>query len=158
VCAFAYAFQTATTNRPTHTNSHHHPKQQHTKQTIEGALPRGSFDFFYLPIDFKNKCNVGYAFINMARPAAILPLVERFDGRRWERFNSDKVCNVSYARIQGRAALVSHFQNSSLMHEDKRCRPVLFVVEGPRAGEQEPFPVGPNVRPRLAHAAGGGGA
>ncbi|GBF98645.1 hypothetical protein Rsub_11639 [Raphidocelis subcapitata] len=121
-------------------------------QTIEESL-KGTFDFFYLPIDFKNKCNVGYAFINMTAPPHILPLVERFDGRRWDKFNSEKVCAVSYARIQGRAALISHFQNSSLMHEDKRCRPVLFVTDGPHAGEQEPFPVGTAVRPRQ-HGAG----
>lgn len=59
-------------------------------QTIEEGF-RGTFDFFYLPIDFKNKCNVGYAFINMTAPRHILPLVERFDGRRWDRFNSEKV-------------------------------------------------------------------
>jgi protein phosphatase 1 regulatory subunit 42 len=95
------------------------------------------FDFFYLPIDFKNRCNVGYAFINMTSPAAIPALVEEFHGRRWPKFNSEKVCAVAYARIQGKNALVQHFQNSSLLHEDKRCRPVLF---GPN-GEAELFPI-----------------
>lgn len=63
---------------------------------------RGTYDFFYLPIDFKNKCNVGYAFINMVRPAYIIPLIQKFDRKKWEKFNSEKVCNISYARIQVR--------------------------------------------------------
>lgn len=61
---------------------------------------RGTYDFFYLPIDFKNKCNVGYAFINMVRPEYIIPLIQKFDRKKWEKFNSEKVCNISYARIQ----------------------------------------------------------
>ncbi|WIA33756.1 hypothetical protein OEZ86_006871 [Tetradesmus obliquus] len=124
-------------------------------QTIEEQF-KGTFDFFYLPIDFKNKCNVGYAFINMLQPQFIPPLVARFNNKRWDKFNSEKVCNISYGRIQGRAALISHFQNSSLMHEDKRCRPVLFISEGPDAGEPEPFPMGVHARPRGACGPGGG--
>ncbi|RWW09728.1 hypothetical protein GW17_00026769 [Ensete ventricosum] len=38
--------------------------------------------------------------------------------------------------------------NSSLMNEDKRCRPILFHTDGPNAGDQEPFPVGTNIRSR----------
>ncbi|KAF5196619.1 Mei2-like [Thalictrum thalictroides] len=109
---------------------------------------RGTYDFIYLPIDFKNKCNVGYAFINMIDPLQIVPFYQAFNGKKWEKFNSEKVASLAYARIQGKAALVAHFQNSSLMNEDKRCRPILFHSDGPNAGDQEPFPMGVNIRSR----------
>ncbi|KAF9618977.1 hypothetical protein IFM89_002972 [Coptis chinensis] len=113
---------------------------------------RGTYDFIYLPIDFKaskfNKCNVGYAFINMIDPHQIIPFYQAFNGKKWEKFNSEKVASLAYARIQGKSALVAHFQNSSLMNEDKRCRPILFHSDGPNAGDQEPFPMGANIRSR----------
>lgn len=109
---------------------------------------RGTYDFIYLPIDFKNKCNMGYAFINMIDPQQIVPFYKAFNGKKWEKFNSEKVALLAYARIQGRQALIGHFQNSSLMNEDKRCRPILFHTDGPNAGDQEPFPMGTNIRSR----------
>ncbi|KAJ6945738.1 protein MEI2-like 4 isoform X2 [Populus alba x Populus x berolinensis] len=109
---------------------------------------KGSYNFIYLPIDFKNKCNVGYAFINMIDPSQIIPFYQAFNGKKWEKFNSEKVALLAYARIQGKAALIAHFQNSSLMNEDKRCRPILFNTDGPNAGDQVPFPMGVNVRTR----------
>ncbi|GMH40052.1 hypothetical protein BSKO_07956 [Bryopsis sp. KO-2023] len=107
-------------------------------QTIEEECP-GTFDFFYLPIDFKNRCNVGYGFINMMCPENIISFVEKFNQKRWEKFNSEKVCCVTYARIQGRAALINHFQNSSLMQEDSKHRPLLFTPDG----QPELFPTQP---------------
>ncbi|XP_016189632.1 protein MEI2-like 4 isoform X2 [Arachis ipaensis] len=109
---------------------------------------RGTYDFLYLPIDFKNKCNVGYAFINMIDAAQIIPFHQTFNGKKWEKFNSEKVASLAYARIQGKASLIAHFQNSSLMNEDKRCRPILFHTDGPNAGDPEPFPMGTNIRVR----------
>ncbi|KAM5571519.1 protein MEI2-like 1 [Rosa sericea] len=109
---------------------------------------RGIYDFIYLPIDFKNKCNVGYAFINMIDPQQIVPFYKAFNGKKWEKFNSEKVATLAYARIQGKAALIAHFQNSSLMNEDKRCRPILFHTDGPNAGDPEPFPMGTHIRSR----------
>ncbi|KAH6788822.1 MEI2-like protein 5 [Perilla frutescens var. frutescens] len=103
---------------------------------------KGSYDFLYLPIDFKNKCNVGYAFINMVSPSHIVSFFEAFNGKKWEKFNSEKVASLAYARIQGKIALVSHFQNSSLMNEDKRCRPILFQYEGQESGDMASFSSG----------------
>ncbi|XP_047317624.1 protein MEI2-like 1 [Impatiens glandulifera] len=101
---------------------------------------QGKYDFIYLPIDFKNNCNVGYAFINLIDPLHIIPFYKAFNGRKWDKFNSEKMVALAYARIQGKTALIGHFQNSSLMNEDKRCRPILFCTNGPNAGEQEAFP------------------
>eukprot|EP00252_Welwitschia_mirabilis_P018852 TRINITY_DN4227_c0_g1_i3.p1 TRINITY_DN4227_c0_g1~~TRINITY_DN4227_c0_g1_i3.p1 ORF type:complete len:894 (+),score=174.99 TRINITY_DN4227_c0_g1_i3:400-3081(+) len=105
---------------------------------------RGTYDFLYLPIDFKNKCNVGYAFINMTAPSHIISFYKAFNGKKWEKFNSEKVASLAYARIQGKAALIAHFQNSSLMNEDKRCRPILFQPGG--TGDSETIPMGLDVK------------
>lgn len=59
----------------------------------------GVFDFFYLPIDFRNKCNVGYAFINFVHPIYILRFFDRFNAQTWPRFNSDKICELTFGRI-----------------------------------------------------------
>lgn len=122
----------------------------------------GTYDFFYLPIDFKNKCNVGYCFINFLEPRHIVPFVAEFNGQRWKSFNSEKVCAVSFARIQGKSAMVSRFQNSSLLEKDDEYRPLLFFSSGPDKGKSEPFPVGnrhrSQGRPDAARADYGSGS
>jgi hypothetical protein len=102
----------------------------------------GRYDFFYLPIDFKNKCNVGYAFINFMDAMAIVSFSNEFNQQRWKNFNSEKVCALSYARIQGKAAMIARFQNSSLMDKDDEYQPLIFKSDGEDKGMPEPFPIG----------------
>ncbi|KAG6781345.1 hypothetical protein POTOM_014242 [Populus tomentosa] len=115
---------------------------------LQGEDNRTTLMIKNIPNKYVNKCNVGYAFINMIDPRQIIPFYQAFNGKKWEKFNSEKVASLAYARIQGKAALIAHFQNSSLMNEDKRCRPILFNTDGPNAGDQVPFPMGVNVRMR----------
>eukprot|EP01038_Epipyxis_sp_PR26KG_P005398 gene5398-7482_t len=102
----------------------------------------GTYDFFYLPIDFKNRCNVGYCFINFLDPKFIAPFVKEFNGQRWKSFNSEKICAVSFARIQGKNAMIARFQNSSLLEKDDEYQPLLFYSNGLEKGKPEPFPSG----------------
>ncbi|KAI8817912.1 RNA recognition motif 2-domain-containing protein [Fimicolochytrium jonesii] len=116
---------------------------KYTQEMLIAFLNRthkGQFDFLYLRMDFKNRCNVGYAFINFNGSAAVLSFAERVVGKKWSKFNSDKVCTLSYANIQGRNALIQKFRNSSVMLEAHDWRPKIFLTEGPCAGEEEPFP------------------
>ncbi|RKO92717.1 RNA recognition motif 2, partial [Blyttiomyces helicus] len=73
---------------------------------------KGQYDFLYLRIDFINKCNVGYAFINFLNTDAIVSFAEKIVGKRWPKFSSEKICILSYANIQGRDALIEKFRSS----------------------------------------------
>ena len=70
------------------------PNKYTQKMLLEtiGKHNKGSFDFLYLPIDFKNKCNVGYAFINFKHYDTIVKFYNEFNGKKWNRFNSEKIC------------------------------------------------------------------
>lgn len=50
-----------------------------------------SYDFLYLPCDIKNQCNVGYGFINFLSTDWLKAFYERFQGKKWARFRSEKV-------------------------------------------------------------------
>ena len=76
----------------------------------------GAYDFLYLRMDFRNRCNVGYAFINFIEYRSIPSFVHRIQGKKWDKFNSDKICAITYARIQGKSALIAKFRKSRLIY------------------------------------------
>ncbi|KAK4740709.1 hypothetical protein SAY87_024297 [Trapa incisa] len=122
--------------------------------------PFSSYDFVYLPIDFNNKCNVGYGFVNMTSPQAARRLYKAFHLRHWEVFNSRKICEVTYARIQGLEALKEHFRNSKFPCEVDHYLPVVFMP--PQDGRllTDPIPVvgkgglGKQLQPSSSEALG----
>uniref|UniRef100_A0ACD5XAK7 Uncharacterized protein n=1 Tax=Avena sativa TaxID=4498 RepID=A0ACD5XAK7_AVESA len=99
--------------------------------------PFSSYDFLYLPIDFSNKCNVGYGFVNLTSPEATVRLYKAFHKQPWEVYNSRKICQVTYARLQGLEALKEHFKNfknSKFPCDSDEYLPVVFSP--PRDGRQ----------------------
>lgn len=51
----------------------------------------GEFDFVYLPIDFRSRCNLGYAFVNVLRPEAVAAFHAEYHGLQWEAASCTKV-------------------------------------------------------------------
>ncbi|KAJ7647239.1 RNA recognition motif 2-domain-containing protein [Roridomyces roridus] len=107
---------------------------------IGNVCPR-KIDFLYLRMDFKNGCNVGYAFVNFISVQDLLQFAKAKLGEKWNMFSSEKVLQMSYANYQGKEALVEKFKNSCIMDEIPAWRPKIFYSEpGPEQGLPEPFP------------------
>ncbi len=90
----------------------------------------GKIDFFYLPIDFRNKCNRGYAFVNFVDYRDIVSFHDTYNGQSWKVFKSEKICSITYARIQGKEGMMKRFQNSALLQKDQEYRPLVFSPDG----------------------------
>ncbi|KFK41189.1 hypothetical protein AALP_AA2G097200 [Arabis alpina] len=104
--------------------------------------PMSSYDFVYLPIDLSNKCNVGYGFVNMTTPQAVFRFYKAFHNQHWGVLNSTKICEVTYARLQGIESIKEHFKKTRLPGvETEKYMPVLFSP--PRDGllMTEPIPI-----------------
>src|SRR5277367_5952326 len=70
-------------------------------------------------------------------PPPPLPLLVCLDSRN--RFHSDKICDISYANIQGKESLIEKFRNSCVMDEDPTYRPKIFHSSGPLKGQEQEF-------------------
>jgi hypothetical protein len=105
----------------------------------------GKYDFLYLPVDFKNRCNMGYAFVNFRKPADCVECCKVFHGRAVQDclpgFNSAKVCAVSPARVQGCIENVRRLRSSPVMAQlmsNKQWLPQLFNKDGQPIAFPEP--------------------
>ncbi|KAJ3259919.1 hypothetical protein HDU77_001578 [Chytriomyces hyalinus] len=124
---------------------------------------KGTYDFFYLRMDFVNNCNVGYAFIKycLIPPGSdgdstimtVLDIRKFFANsimalKKRPKFNSSKLPLVVPAKIKTKAQFIEQFRNSPIMLEAEAFRPRLFHSSGPMRGceMQFPGPVGAGIR------------
>ncbi|KAF2666250.1 hypothetical protein BT63DRAFT_361484, partial [Microthyrium microscopicum] len=113
------------------------------KRLLDAVIP-GRYDFMYLRLDFRNQCNVGYAFINVVESTDLVPLSAFLTGVRWGILGSNKVPKLCFGTIQGLPALTSHFQNSSVMAQWAPLRAHTYYTcldqPGKVPGREAPFP------------------
>ena len=70
---------------------------------------RGTFDLFILPTDINKFKNFGYAFINFTSSYYIPYFYFMFNGKMWSSTNSQKVCELTYSKVQGKENLLAHY-------------------------------------------------
>ena len=93
---------------------------------------KNKYDIFYLPIDYTNKCNLGFAFINFVDSFHIIEFYDNYRGKKWKKFNSDKICELLYAKYQGKKELINHFEKGKVLSfESEEKRPLILPTPNP---------------------------
>ena len=79
---------------------------------------KGAYDLFILPTDVNRYKNFGYAFINFTCSYYIPYFYGLFNGKKWGNTNSQKICEITYSKIQGKNNLLSHYSNKIIFRND----------------------------------------
>ena len=80
---------------------------------------KGTFDVFVLPTDINKFKNFGYAFINFTSSYYIPYFYFMFNGNMWFGTNSQKICELAYSKVQGKAALLEHYPSKIVFCNDE---------------------------------------
>eukprot|EP00931_Biecheleriopsis_adriatica_P034520 TRINITY_DN19917_c0_g1_i1.p1 TRINITY_DN19917_c0_g1~~TRINITY_DN19917_c0_g1_i1.p1 ORF type:complete len:189 (-),score=22.72 TRINITY_DN19917_c0_g1_i1:170-736(-) len=105
-------------------------------EILDAGESRGQYDFLYLPIDFRHKCNKGFCFINFRSSDACRLFSSKFHGqpaRRYISLDSEKVFEVCPARVQGFRQNIKDIRKGKVMKELVRhpeWLPLLFDARG----------------------------
>merc|ERR1712048_1120734 len=92
----------------------------------------------YVPMNFRNECGFGYAFICMESEEAAEEFHEYFEGFQGWSEASPKVCSVTWSDAnQTLEEHIEQYRNSPIMHESvpDKYKPGLY-----KEGERIPFP------------------
>jgi RNA recognition motif-containing protein len=107
-------------------------------ELIDAQGLSGEYDFVYLPMDFKTKQSIGYAFVNFCNSAAARLFRSAMNGFKSWRFRSHKVCSAQWSQTQGFEKNIKLVRRSDVMKKSgvpDEFKPMVFV-EGLRV----PFP------------------
>ncbi len=86
---------------------------KYTDKVLEDELQqfKGKYNCLYMPFDFENGGNKGYAFLNLTNPYHVLLFYEVFYNKCWKYFESKKICDLNYAIFQGIDEIKKHANN-----------------------------------------------
>jgi len=85
------------------------------------------YDFFYLPMDVRNKTNVGYAFVNFVDPSDMVRFSKHFEGYQFKKHTSQKIATVSPAHVQGLERNIQQLSRKAVTQFcDSQYRPIVL--------------------------------
>ena len=70
-----------------------------------------TYDILIIPSDANKIKNFGYGFINFINSYYIPSFYYMFNGKNWSGTNSQKICEITYSKIQGKNQLIKHYPN-----------------------------------------------